>query len=343
MKMGTWPARLALGISLLLTAACSQLGGSDRLAQGDPGGGIGGTGGAAQPTRQVGVLGTVRGFGSVQVNGVTVAADGDFEVASPFGPRRLDTLAEGHVVEISARGQGDRLDAQRMAQLVALAGPVQAVQPDARTLSVMGVQVQLAGDAPVAVDGGLAGLAQGDRVAVSGLWRAGGVVASRIDPLDGRLPAAGSPAAGAVVSGVIRQDGARRRIGPLTVTRAGDGDLPADRFAVLTGRYRDGRFVATQVATGHPVLPATLDRLSVEAYAGEVHGRPALHGFGHAVARGTRLERLLGRRAVFIGPLANDFLIEHGVPLPDSLGAQRDALRAIGDGLQPRSGVIETR
>ena len=142
---------------------------------------------------------------------------------------------------------------------------------------------------------------------------------------------------------MIRADGDTRRIGPLSLARAGDGDLPAGRFAVLTGRYRDGRLVADRANIGHPVLPPTLDRLSVEAYAGEVHGRPALHGFGHAVARGTRLERLVDRRAVFIGPLANAFLIEHGIPLPDGLSAQRDALRAVGDGLQPRSGVIETR
>jgi hypothetical protein len=347
MTMGTWPARLALGLTLLLTAllmaACSQLGGPDRIAQGDPGGGIGGTGSAAQPVRQVGVLGTVRGFGSVLVNGVRVEAADDFTVASPFGPRKLSALGEGHVVEISARAQGTQLDARRIAQLVALAGPVSAVQADARRLSVMGVTVELAGDATVAGDGGLAALGRGDRVAVSGLWRNGSVVASRIDPLDGRLSADGGGLAGAVVSGVIRPSDDGPRIGPLPVTRAGDGELPTDRFAVLKGSYRDGRFVARSVETGHPVLPATLDRLSVEAYAGQVHGRPALHGFGHTVAPGTRLERLLGRRAVFIGPLANDFLIEHGVPLPDGLAAQRDALEAIGDGLQPESGAVETR
>lgn len=343
MMTGTWPARLALGLTLLLTAACSQLGGPDRIAQSDPGGGIGGTGSAAQPVRQVGVLGTIRGFGSVLVNGVRVEASDGFSVASPFGPRQLSALTEGHVVEISARAQGTRLDAQQIAQLVALAGPVRAVSPEARRLSVMGVTVKLAEDAPVAVDGGLSGLRRGDRVAVSGLWRNGGVVASRIDPVDGRLSADGGPVAGAVVSGVIRPSDDGPRVGPLPVARAGGGDLPVDRFAVLKGSYRDGRFVARTVETGHPVLPPTLDRLSVEAYAGQVHGRPALHGFGHAVARGTRLERLLGRRAVFIGPLANDFLIEHGVPLPDGLAAQRDALEAIGDGLQPRSGAVETR
>jgi hypothetical protein len=338
-----WPVRLALGLTLLLTAACGQLGGPQRVAQGDPGGGIGGTGGAAEPARQVGILGTVRGFGSVRVNGVTVQTGDALTVDGPFGPRTPDALAPGHVVEISAEARGDRLTARRMAQLVALAGPVQAVRPADRALSVMGVEVQLAGDAPVGVDGGLAALSAGDRVAVSGLWRAGGVVASRIDPLAGD-PARDRPAAaGAVVSGVVRSDGAERRIGPLRVRGAGDVSVPADRFAVLTGRYRDGRFVASEVAAGHPVLPPTLDRLSVEAYAGKVHGGPALHGFGHPVAPGTRLERLHGRRAVFIGPLANAFLIEHGVPLPGSLNAQRDALRAIGDGLQPERGAVETR
>ena len=343
MTMGTWPARLALGLTLLLTAACSQLGGPDRIAQGDPGGGIGGTGSAAQPARQVGVLGTVRGFGSVLVNGVRVEAAGDLKVSSPFGPRQVSALAEGHVVEIRARARGTRLDAQGMAQLVALAGPVSSVSTDRRQLSVMGVAVELADDAPLAVDGGLAGLGRGDRVVVSGLWRNGDVVASRVDPLDGQLSTDRGGIGGAVVSGVIRSSDDGPRVGPLPVARASGGDLPVDRFAVLTGRYRDGRFVASRVETGHPVLPPTLDRLSVEAYAGQVHGRPALHGFGHAVAPGTRLERLLGRRAVFIGPLANEFLIEHGVPLPDGLTAQRDALEAVGDGLQPESGAVETR
>lgn len=347
MTMGTWPARVALGLTLLLTAACSQLGGPGRVAQGDPGGGIGGTGSAAEPVRQVGLLGTVRGFGSVLVNGVRIGAPDDFTVTSPFGPRPLDTLAEGHVVEVSAQARGTRVEAGRIAQLIALAGPVSALRPEARRLSVMGVPVQLAGEATVAVDGGLAGLKRGDRVAVSGLWRDGGVVASRIDPTDGRLAASGGASAGAVVSGVIRESDGAARIGPLPVTlpvtRTGSGALPVGRFAVLTGTYRQNTFVARDVETGHPVLPATLDRLSVEAYAGRVHGRPALHGFGHALAQGTRLERLLGQRAVFIGPLANDFLIEHGVPLPGGLRAQRDALQAIGDGLQPQSGAVETR
>ena len=343
MTMGTWPARVALGLTLLLTAACSQLGGPGRVAEGDPGGGIGGTGSAAEPVRQVGVLGTVRGFGSVRVNGVRIGAPDDFTVTSPFGPRRLDTLAEGHVVEVSAQAQGSRVEAGRIAQLIALAGPISGLRREARRLSVMGVPVQLAGQATVAVDGGLAGLQRGDRVAVSGLWRDGGVVASRIDPTDSRRAASGGAAAGAVVSGVIRQSDGAARIGPLLVTRAGDGALPVGRFAVLTGTYRQNAFVARDVETGHPVLPATLDRLSVEAYPGQVHGHPALHGFGHALAQGTRLERLIGQRAVFIGPLANDFLIEHGVPLPDGLRAQRDALQAIGDGLQPQSGAVETR
>jgi hypothetical protein len=346
MTMGTWPARLALGLSLLLTAACGQLDGPGRVAQGDPGGGIGGTGSAAQPVREVGVLGTVRGFSSVLVNGVQVEAGPGFPVTTPFGPKLVSELAEGHVVELSARAQGPRLDARRIAQLIALAGPVEAVDWQAGTLSVMGVEVALAADASVATDGGLVGLAPGDRVAVSGLWRNGGVVASRIDPAPARVPGlAAGPAAPAVVSGVVRAGGdGARRVGPLQVSGPdGAQPLPDGRFAVLVGSYRDGALRVRRVARGHPVLPRRLDRLSVEAYAGEVHGDPALHGFGHALAAGTRLDRLLGRRGVFIGPLGDGFRVEHGVPLPEGLRAQDDALRALGDGLRPSRGVIETR
>ncbi|MDZ7790096.1 MAG: DUF5666 domain-containing protein [Xanthomonadales bacterium] len=304
--MGTWPARLALGLSLLLTAACGQLDAPGRVAQGDPGGGIGGTGSAAQPVREVGVLGTVRGFSSVLVNGVRVEAGPGFPVTTPFGPKLVGELAEGHVVELSARAQGTRLDARRIAQLIALAGPVEAVERDAETLLVMGVEVALAPDATVATDGGLAGLAPGDRVAVSGLWRNGAVVASRIDPAPRPRAGAGDRrGCPAVVSGVVRAgDDGTRRVGPLPVTGPDAGDpLPDGRFAVLVGSYRDGRLRVRQVARGHPVLPAAWTALWVEAYAGRVHGDPALHGFGHALSAGTRLERLLGRRGVFIGPL----------------------------------------
>jgi hypothetical protein len=352
MTMGTTGLRQALALAALLAlAACAQPQGSNqgsdgRVAQGgEPGGGIGGTGAASQPLRQVGILGTLRGFGSLLVNGVRVETPAGAPVATPYGPRQVSDLAAGHVVELAARGDDGTLRAQRIAQLVALAGPVEAVQADARALSVMGVPVQLAPGARVAADGGLAAVRPGTRIAVSGLWREGGVVASRIEPAPTALPALDAgPATTALVTGVIRvgPDG-ERRVGPLPLAFAGTTPPPEGQFAALYGRLRGDTLEVLRIETGHPALPARLDRLSVEAYAGTVHGTPALHGLGLQVAEGTRLERLFGRRAVFIGPLQGRFRVEHGVPLPDAMAAQRDALEAVGDGLRPRRGAVETR
>jgi hypothetical protein len=352
MTMGTTGLRQALALAALLAlAACAQPQGSNqgsdgRVAQGgEPGGGIGGTGAASQPLRQVGILGTLRGFGSLLVNGVRVETPADAPVATPYGPRRVSDLAPGHVVEVAARGGDGTLRARRIAQLIALAGPVETVRAETREISVMGVPVQLAPGAGVAVDGGLAAIEPGRRVAVSGLWRDGGVVASRIEPVPEALPALdAAPAATALVTGVVRTgpDG-DRRVGPLPLAFDATTPPPDGQFAALYGRLRGERLEVRRIEPGHPALPARLDRLSVEAYAGTVHGAPALHGLGLQVAEGTRLERLLGRRAVFIGPLQGRFRVEHGVPLPDAMAAQRDALEAVGDGLRPQRGAVETR
>lgn len=336
--MGKWRSALVLLLTLVL-ASCSHVRETPGPAVADPGGG--GIGGTGAPPETVGVFGTVRGFGSVLVNGLRVPTPRDGVILTPFGPRPADGLAPGHVVEATIEARESGWQTRRMAQLLALQGPLEAVSVAGRQLTVMGVAVTVPEGIPVAVEGGLGGLAPGMRVAVSGLWRDGGLVASRLEPALTPTEAAGG---GAVVSGPVRiaDDGAKS-IGPLEIAgHAADG-LSGAGFAVVRGRYAAGRLQARQVQAGHPALAGPLGRLSVEAYRGQEDGRPALHGVGLRLVEPVRLDRLPGQRGVFIGALRDGFAIEHGVALPEGWSAQAAVLEALGDGLQPRRGAIDLR
>ena len=337
--------RLATLALLLCLAACAPLGGASvRTAETDPGGGIGGTGVSAGESRSVGVLGTVRGFGSVLVNGVRIEAGADFPVGSPFGSTTVSGLAAGDVIEVIGTRTDDGVSAERMARLVALVGPVTGPLDSAARLRVMDVPVTLAPEAAVAISGGRLGLTRGRRVVVSGLWRNGEVVASRIEAAAARPFAAVASESDEMIAGVMgRADKGGARIGPLPMDLPAGADPADGGYAIAFGHYAEGRFVAARLRQGHPVLPKRLGRLSVEAYAGTTGRTPALHGLGLQVAPDTRLSRLEGGRGVFIGPLDGTFAVEHGVSLPESLNAQRQRLERLGDGLAPRDGVIETR
>jgi len=333
-------AMVRAGLALLLAvsmAGCAHWRAGPEQADAGPGGGIGGTG---RPAETVGVFGTVRGFGSVLVNGVRVPADGGFPVQTPFGLRQVRDLAAGHVVEAVMREGPRGRRTERIAQVIALRGPVDGVRPGARALSVMGVTVEVPADIPLALEGGLRGLRAGARVTVSGLWRNGAVVASRLET----APAAERVASPALVSGPTRVgEGGTVHIGPLLIAGEDTAALDDGGFAIVEGQYRDGRLEATRAQMGHPALPPSLARLSVEAYAGEVAGKPALHGVGLRLAGPARLDRLPGARGVFIGALDGGFRIDHGVPLPEGWAAQAAALESLGDGLQPQGGAIDLR
>ncbi|MEM1313019.1 MAG: hypothetical protein AAGI51_00585 [Pseudomonadota bacterium] len=320
------------GLLALSLAACS---GPERIALGgggggddeaEPRGGIGGTG--ISPDASVGVIGTLTGFGSLKVNGLTLETDAR-AAASPVG---VVELAAGHVLEAGAVRTSRGLEARGVQAVIALAGPV-TLSPTQETLEIAGVEVRLETGAPLPPGG----VRAGDRVAVSGLWRGDALVASRIDPLP--------EGAQDVVSGVVSGGPEGPRIGGMRL--AGPAPDIGD-YAVLTGRWTaEAGFAAESAQVGRPLFEARLRRLSVEGYLEDGAEGYALYGLGAELDPGARIDRMSAGRAVFIGRwdglAGGRFVVEHGIPLPEGGAARAFALGRIGDGLSPSAGAVETR
>lgn len=180
---------LALLAAGLLLAAC---GGSGQLA----GGGIGGTGISSGPITAFGsiVVGGVEyELGpdtQVYVNGELVAGQQELAlgmVVTVEGRKGSDTNAKGYVP-----GQALRVD-----YASDLLGPVEAVDPQAGTLTVLGVQVQVPATAVLEPAGTTLAALQGEWVEVSGLEDAQGVVHAT------RIELKGQPAADQVLRGTV--------------------------------------------------------------------------------------------------------------------------------------------
>jgi hypothetical protein len=151
---------------------------------GGGGGGTSATGAAAGITR-----GTITGFGSVIVNGVRYRTSGSTEFDVDDGPGGQDDLAVGQQVTVrwTSSDDGRTFDATIVEYDDTLEGPIapNSIDPVAGTFVVLGqlVQVGAATSFDDSVPGrSLAGLAAGDRVEVSGLVDANGIVqATRIE------------------------------------------------------------------------------------------------------------------------------------------------------------------
>lgn len=340
------PAGLLAGLlaTMILTACAPPLPG--QVASDEPRGGIGGTG------ITTGVLGTVTGFGSILVNGVrietdarSVGAPAGSVAASPLGPV---PLAEGQVVEVLAAPGPAGPAARHVAVVWPLVGPVTAAEPDGG-LRVMGVPVRPV-DGAILPPGGLAALSPGDRVAVSGLWRGGAVVASRLD----RMPA-GSDLAAGVLSVVAGRPGsaagAPRTVGIGGTALAGPlpaalSTAPSGGFWQVSGRWTGDGLAVASAEPGRPLIESgPLRQVSVEGYLTETaDGAWAVDGLGVPFDAAARVDPLVPGRAVFLGRLDDRFRVAHGVPLPEAHDARVRALEAIGDGLAPRGeAVLETR
>lgn len=150
-KLLTWSAAALLGIGLIGCGGSSR-GGSD----------------AATPTGSRTVTGPITGFGSVIVNGIEFETSGAaIQVEDRSGAE--SNLATGMVVRVegSVDAAGSTGTASRIHYEDDLQGPVDAVDPVAGNLTVMGVVVQF-DDQTVWRHTGPATVAQGDVVEVSG-------------------------------------------------------------------------------------------------------------------------------------------------------------------------------
>jgi hypothetical protein len=270
-------------------------------------GGIGGTG----------IVGILTEFGSLRVNGLRVELTGRTRVLTPFGRTSESALAQGQPLTIVATRTRDRLVARHVQITYPLVG---TVADGAGGLSVNGV--------PVRREPGALGRAEpGARVAVSGVWTRGGVVASRFDPADD-LPD--------LLAGVVERAAAGLRIGGVPVQLEGGPIFPrAGTYLTVVGRYEGGAMDGREASGGRFVTgTAGLRQLSVEGYLEPVAAEPGFRvaGLGHSFARDLALAPLAGRRVAYFGPYDGRFGARAGYVLPESFAARRALL---GEGFTP--------
>ena len=258
------------GVAPEAPAAPVAPGGDDR--------GIGGTG----------VIGTIRRFGSIYVNGLRIAYPKDVPVTIDGAPATAAALRLGHVVSVVARRRGNVLQTGRIVVESEVIGPI--ASRTAQTLTVLGQTVSVAGLA------GATAWQPGTTVAVGGLRRPDGtIVASIVERRDGAAPR---------VAGPVREVAGETRIGNLAL-RGLDPNLVGSRAAVQGNASASGLDVAQAARVVPPSGPG-IQRLSIEDY---VERRPGgvRTGSGFDVVGGARSD-LPARgvtRAVFdsaVGP-----------------------------------------
>ncbi|MDP4025653.1 DUF5666 domain-containing protein [Methylobacterium sp. NEAU 140] len=239
--------------------------------------GIGGTGARAAPEPAerppgegdrgiggTGVIGTIRRFGSIVVNGLRIAYPADVAVRIDGAPATAADLRIGQVVQVVARPGDGGLATRRIDVTSEVVGPVDAAAPG--RLTVLGQRV-MTGDLPGDWKPGI-------RVAVSGLRRPDGViVASLIET---------RPAGPDRVAGPVSRDAdGTLRIGALRLEGAA-GLVPGKR-ALVTGEPAGNALRVTNAALAGLPFPPGLRQVSIEAYIGRA-GRDLDLGSGLRIA-----------------------------------------------------------
>ena len=272
--------------------------------------GIGGTGvvagnsGDERGIGGTGIIGTITGFGSILVNGLTVEHAPDLAVAIRGGVAGPAALRVGHVVIIEATarpGEAAPLVARRLAVRHEVAGPITRLDAASGEIEVMGQTVRLPGDQ-------IAGLAIGRRVEVSGLRRADNVIAAtRVDSSPPGTP-------DRVFGRVSAVDADGFRIGALRIAApaAPRANIVVGSRVEASGVSEDGRLRAARLRRQH-LLPfaGRVRRLSIEGFVAPARGGRdyRLGGYSVAIERAARMRGLTqaetrsGRRVVMEGGL----------------------------------------
>ena len=199
-----------------------------------------------------GIVGTITSLGSIYVNGQHIRFDPDLLISDGVSVQRAINLQPGHTVAVIAHLENDRWQASHIRQIVPLVGPLQ-MSPDGQ-LSIMGTVV-LADEATAR------GLTAGNWVAVSGLWKLGEVVATRMELIGSETTAR--------IEGTAfdLQPGRLLRIGGTDITglqarHIGEGDVVR-----VMGSPSASAIQATRLETG--VFSRTPDIAIFEGYFSE--------------------------------------------------------------------------
>ena len=333
MTISTTRRKVLLGLGMTALSACTPAGGgqngtttaslsmgsSDRPSEG----GVGGTG----------IVGIVHDTGSLLVNGLRVEIPPDLAARDAFGPLDARDLGPGHAVTIEAAQTGnDGVVARSLVVNHPVIGAIDAV--NAGGFRCLGVPVALEPGALLVSSGGRFTPRAGQRVAVSGLWRGGEVVAARVDLLEALEPRA--VLAGEVEAGA---SAAARRLGGLVLVLPMEMTPPSvGSYATVIGRRVGGAFLVERLVKGRfQGLAGPIIRLSVEGYLEPVAIAPgyAVSGLGHSFDAAARLSALANGRALFVGPYDGDFRVRFGLPLPEDVARRGSLLAAVDDGFAP--------
>lgn len=271
--------------------------------QEEPKGGIGGTG----------IVGTLTDFGSLMVNGQRILLTPETTFAGPLGPLAEADLAIGQALTIEADAAS--LTAARVFVADPVIGRVKTVDNANRTFVVDGQVITL--------DPSLSEPPQqGDRVAVSGLWRDDQIVATR------HAPAPDGPSA---LSGVyLTEAGALPRIGKERLFFDSDLTPPPDgAFVVVRGSHQAGAFFVEELEIGRFFGAAgPLRTLSVEGYLRPTENAPfyEIAGLGHSFDKEAQLAPLEGARAIFEGAYTGAFEVAEATVLSPDFNQRRAQL-----------------
>lgn len=259
--------------------------------RGDDESGLGGTG----------LLGTITAYGSICVNGFTVEYDQTTPVEDNGVESSVSALSLGSVVLVDAEPRDGALRARRVAVRHAAMGPATDIDPDGRTLEVIGQRVTVPRGAWLADRQGdeaaasLDDFEPGDYLAVSGLRESDGrIVATRVE----RRPARDEVSAIGRLEGLEGLDepgGGRARLDQAEIRVAAAG-MEADReLAVLVRGHwneRERRIEDARIERAYR-LGEQSERVSVEGFVQDIddEGRGTVAGLPVVIARDVRGDR----------------------------------------------------
>ncbi|MEM8951602.1 MAG: DUF5666 domain-containing protein [Pseudomonadota bacterium] len=291
-------------------------------------GGIGGTG----------IFGTVTAFGSIVVNGQTIDIDDAEEPSHTEMIGRDLPLTVGSTVIVEARPDAGGWTANRVSIFLPVVGPVSAIDPAARVVTVMGTRA-LFDESTVIVDrrGYIDGkviapddIEPGDRLAVSGLWKGGEVIASRIDRLDDKGPDS--------LRGLLLKTEEMVKLGGTRLDETCCETLAAPSYVQMVGTFADDHFRVDQADVGSTLLfGERVERLIVEAFLARDPDGQGFHlsGFGIPADQSSAIDAQPGVRSLFVGAYDEAFSIQRSIALPGDASARINVFEALNDLAEP--------